>query len=1527
MKRKGNLGGIFAMALILVLTLVLSVGSVSAAEPTIVNSGNCGKDGSNVTWTLDSNGLLTISGTGEMAEYTYTYDSLSKKYITSAPWGNRVKSVSIQDGVTSIGSWAFLRCTDMTSVTIPDSVTSIGNSAFSSCAGLTSVTVPNNVTSIGTAAFDECTGLKTVTIPDSVTIIKNGTFAHCTGLTGVTIGSNVTSIGQSAFSDCTGLTSVTVPDSVTSIGWSAFSGCTGLTSVEIPNSVTSIGDEAFSGCTGLTSVTIPDSVTSIGDWAFSDCTGLKEVIYNAKAITDGSYAFKGAGTAAVGMEVIFGESVKEIPNDLFYDCAGLTSVTIPDSVTSIGDYAFNGCTGLTSVTIPDSVTSIGDYAFNGCTGLKEVIYNAKAADSGYNSNVFGNAGTASGGMKVVFGDSVEKIPDYLFDGCTGLTSVTIPNSVTSIGGFVFSGCTGLVSVEIPDSVTSLGDRVFSGCTGLTSVALGGSVTSIGNSAFYGCTGLSSVTMPDSVTSIENYAFYNCTGLTSVIIGSGVTSIESCAFSDCTGLTSVTIGSSVTSIGDSAFSGCTGLKEIIYNARAAECSEYNVFQNAGTAADGMKVVFGESVEKIPSNIFSNCESLTSVTIGSNVTSIGDYAFSYCKGLTSVTILDSVTSIGDYAFHGCTGLTSVTIPDSVISIGGSVFSGCKGLTSVTIGSNVTSIGGNAFDGCTGLKEVIYNAKAVTYNSHDFENAGTAADGMKVVFGESVEKIPAYLFYNCTGLTSVTIGSNVTSIGNKAFECSNLTEVNYNAKAITDSGCGGDVFLGAGASSSGIRAVIGDGVKKIPAGLFYETNIRSFVFTGNPPTVGSSAFSDNYAYALYPVHNSEWTKSAREACGSHLTWIGYCTEPVSSAACRIDQTAYLPNDTLNTQGLCMTLTHKDGCTMTIPYDSGLLELGSCDMSTPGAKTIDVTYRGTTAQLKIYVHERKTQTLDKKGYPESSHNYENNLDKTYTYKAAGAVSLDVTFSAQTEVETNIDYLYVNGAQYTGTELAGKTISIQGDTLTIRLVSDKDDSAYGFSIDRIVKTYMEHQYKNGVCTFCGAKDPNFKLAVPTVKPSYMGASGKPYIRWNAVADASQYEVYRATTKNGTYTLLGTTTATHYTDNKAGSGYTYYYKVKALAANGAESDYSAVVAGICHCAKPTVKATYMGASGKPYIKWNAVANASKYEVYRATTQSGTYTLLGTTTATHYTDNKAGSGYTYYYKVRAISKVKSTANSVFSVPVAGICHCAKPTVKATYMGASGKPYIKWNAVANASQYKVYRSTSKNGTYTLLGTTTATHYTDNKAGSGYTYYYKVRAISKVKSSANSVFSTPVAGICHCAKPTVKATYMGTTGKPYIKWNAVANASKYEVYRATSKDGTYTLLGTTTATNYTDNKAGTGYTYYYKVKAISKVKSSANSVFSTPVAGICHCAKPTVKVAATSAGKPRLTWNAVAGASKYEVYRATSKNGTYTKMYTTTRTSYTNTSAKAGTTYYYKVKAVSKVKSSANSVFSTAVSITVK
>ena len=199
-----------------------------------------------------------------------------------------------------------------------------------------------------------------------------------------------------------------------------------------------------------------------------------------------------------------------------------------------------------------------------------------------------------------------------------------------------------------------------------------------------------------------------------------------------------------------------------------------------------------------------------------------------------------------------------------------------------------------------------------------------------------------------------------------------------------------------------------------------------------------------------------------------------------------------------------------------------------------------------------------------------------------------------------------------------------------------------------------------------------------------------------------------------------------------------------------------------------------------------------------------------------------------------------------------------------------------------------------------------------------------MSKVRTSANSVTSTVLATTCHCAKPVVRTDYLASSGKPYLKWSVVAGASKYEVYRATSRNGAYKYIGSTTKTGYTDTNASAGYAYYYKVKAISNVKSTANSSYSTAVKATCHCAKPVVKIALTQKGDPKLTWNAVAGAGKYEVYRATSKNGTYTKMFTTTNRSYTNTNARAGTTYYYKVKAISRVRSAANSSYSVIKSI---
>ncbi len=364
----------------LILLFALLTGIVTAnslTAQTVIASGDCGVDGDNLTWELTDNGVLTISGSGAMANY-----DLHDNY--PAPWLSHISSISIltiSNAVTSIGNEAFYDCSNLTSVTIPNSVTTIGNEAFFYCSNLTSITIPNSVTNIGNEAFFYCSNLTSITIPNSVTNIGDYAFGECSGLTSVEIPNSVTNIGESAFSGCSGLTSVEIPNSVTNIGNSAFAQCSGLTSIQvdaanphysdmdgilydkmrdtlicypagkmgnisIPNLVTTIGNSAFRGCNGLTSVLIPNSVTNIGDRAFYYCNNLTLVT--------------------------IGNSVTNIGNVAFSHCNGLTSLTIPNSVTNIGFRVFDGCNGLTSVTIGNSVTNIGHAAFIGCSGLTTI---------------------------------------------------------------------------------------------------------------------------------------------------------------------------------------------------------------------------------------------------------------------------------------------------------------------------------------------------------------------------------------------------------------------------------------------------------------------------------------------------------------------------------------------------------------------------------------------------------------------------------------------------------------------------------------------------------------------------------------------------------------------------------------------------------------------------------------------------------------------------------------------------------------------------------------------------------------------------------------------------------------------------------------------------------------------------------------------------------------------------------------------------------------------------------------------------
>ncbi|MBQ7597120.1 MAG: leucine-rich repeat domain-containing protein [Clostridia bacterium] len=573
--------------LAIALMAALAVFAIAEGEPTIIDSGYCGGegDGTNLTWTLDSAGTLTIRGTGQML-FNGSNWYYSRESITTA---------IIEDGVTSIGGNAFIGCTALTSITIPSSVRRIGEWAFSSCKQLNAVFIDELSswlsTDFGTRRKDDYANplimahnlyvngelLTDLVIPDGTETISPVAFCGCTSIESVTIPTSLTKIGMDAFSDCSNLSSICIqsieawnnvegkfnivenkpynlylngnlvtelafPNGTDCINCDFLRNCASITTVKISSDTKTIGDCAFYGCIYLTSVEIPDSVTSIGVHAFRGCINLPSVSLPKYLMTIDAYAFS--------------------------DCDSLTEVFIPSSVNDIDSPTFSDCKSLMSITVADDNQTYSSYdgalynkeqsrLFEVPDGKKEITLPSTLIT--LSSNMPNSVTVLGGNLSSILVDPenktyssydgllMNKNQSHLVRCPPKKTNIYIPSTVEYIDtSYGFYACYDLLSITVDennpyhsskDGVLFNKDQTIleKWPSGKRDIMIPDSVTTIAVGAFAFNKSIVSITLPAGVTTIEGGGYigvFDDSSIKEIFIPTSLTSVGEAAFKNC-----------------------------------------------------------------------------------------------------------------------------------------------------------------------------------------------------------------------------------------------------------------------------------------------------------------------------------------------------------------------------------------------------------------------------------------------------------------------------------------------------------------------------------------------------------------------------------------------------------------------------------------------------------------------------------------------------------------------------------------------------------------------------------------------------------------------------------------------------------------------------------------------------------------------------------------------------------------------------------------------------------------------------------
>ena len=809
---------------------------------------------------------------------------------------------------------------------------------------------------------------------------------------------------------------------------------------------------------------------------------------------------------------------------------------------------------------------------------------------------------------------------------------------------------------------------------------------------------------------------------------------------------------------------------------------------------------------------------------------------------------------------TRVKNVEISSGVTTLGAYALSACDSMVSVSLPETLLAVGESCFFSSTALHNISIPNSVRSIGDCAFSGCNGLT---RVTLGSSLKGIGGQAFKECSSLSSIVIPEGVTAIEYSTFEdCSNLMEITI-PRTVTSigrwafDGCYGlskVTFTGTRAQWNAIDVKEYNDPLLSANITFAGSGPAAPTVTGGNDSQGRPTLKWNAVTgaAKYEVYR------ARSRSGEYIK---YSTVTGTSYT----NTSYIENG--NT------------------YYYKVRALDANGRAGAWSSIVSVTYRA--ASTGTLSAPTVTAGTDSQGHPTLKWN-----------AVTGAAKYEV-YRSYSENGPYTKYSTVTGTTYTNTAYLEN-----GTTYYYRVRALNSSGVAGAYSSVVYVTYKQ------------------TLSAPTVTGGN-DSQGRPTLKWDKVAGAAKYEVYRARSMNGDYIKYSTVTGTSYTNTSyIENGNTYYYKVRALKSDGTAGAWSSIVSVTYRAAStgtlpaPTVTGGN-DAQGRPTLTWKVVTGAAKYEVYRARSRSGEYIKYSTVTGTSYTNTSyIEDGNTYYYKVRAL-KSDGTAGAWSSIVSVTYRAASTGTLSAPAVtggnDSQGRPTLKWKAVSGAAKYEIYRSYSRDGSYSKYSTQTSTAYTNSSyLTSGTTYYYKVRALDANGNAGP--YSAAVSVTCRL-KLTAPSVTGGkdSQGRPTLKWNAVSGAAKYEVYRSTSRSGTYTKYSTQTSTSYTNSSYLTsGNTYYYKVRALGSDGSYGpySSVVSVTYRATSSAvpAEVTMGKATAQGSYITVTWDKAANAASYRVYRRVNNSSDWNVVASSVSgTSYTDWNVEPGVRYTYTVRGV--------------------